>query len=86
MSLPDEKRAVIIAMVNCVGSISSIYGSYLWPSTDAPKYTKEIATVSSFIGFGMLLVASLPAIFARLSRHITTAECEMHGGEDDVSV
>lgn len=60
--------------------------SYLWPSSDAPKYTKGFATVSLFIGFGILLTASLPAIFTRLSRHITKAEREMHGNEYDVSV
>lgn len=77
MGQPTEKRAVIIAMINCMGSISSIYGSYLWPSKDAPKYTKGFATVSVFLGFDVILVLAMPFIFRVLPKTPTKAEREL---------
>lgn len=35
---PAEKRAVAIALINSLGNASSIYGSWLWPDSDAPAY------------------------------------------------
>ncbi|KAH8883213.1 retrograde regulation protein 2 [Thozetella sp. PMI_491] len=77
MALPAEKRAVVIALTNCVGSISSIYGSFLWPSTDAPEYKKGFTVVSIFLGFGVCLAAGLPIIFRHLPTFTTKAEREL---------
>ncbi|VUC29948.1 unnamed protein product [Clonostachys rosea] len=82
MNKPAEKRAVIIAMVNCVGSISSIYGGYLWPSADAPKYTKGFATVSTFIGIGVILAIILPFLIRLLPKTSTKAEREIAALEE----
>lgn len=41
---PAEKRAVAIAIVNALGNCASIYGSFLWPSEDAPAYVPGFAT------------------------------------------
>lgn len=38
ISYPAEKRAVSIALVNALGNSASIYGVFLWPATDAPRY------------------------------------------------
>jgi hypothetical protein len=38
ISSPAEKRAVAIALVNSIGNSASIYGVFLWPSKDAPRY------------------------------------------------
>ena len=77
MGQPAEKRAVIIAMINCMGSISSIYGSYLWPSRDAPKYIKGFATVSAFLGTDIILALTLPIIARRLPKFNTKAQREI---------
>lgn len=74
---PQEKRAVVVALVNCVGSASSIYGSYLWPSTDAPNYTMGFTVVSCFIGFGIVIAATLPMIFQHMPSWQTQAEREL---------
>lgn len=76
MALPPEKRAVVIATVNSIGCFSSIYGSYLWPSVDAPNYTKGFVTVSCFVGVGTCLAAALPIVFRYLPRFPTKAERE----------
>lgn len=41
---PAEKRAVAIAFVNALGNSASIYGSFLWPSEDAPAYLSGFTT------------------------------------------
>ena len=38
ISAPAEKRAVAIGLVNALGNTASIYGVFLWPSKDAPRY------------------------------------------------
>ena len=38
-----EKKAVVLAMTNVGGQIGYIYGAYLWPKSDSPRYA---------IGFG----------------------------------
>lgn len=43
ISWPAEKRAIAQATTNAAGNLASIYGAFLWPSTDAPRY---------FAGFG----------------------------------
>lgn len=35
---PAEKRAVAIGLVNALGNTASIYGVFLWPDKDAPRY------------------------------------------------
>lgn len=35
---PAEKRAVAIALVNALGNSASIYGVFLWPAKDKPRY------------------------------------------------
>ena len=43
--VPAEKRAVAIAVVNSMGNLASIYGTFLWPSEDGPRYVTGFATV-----------------------------------------
>lgn len=38
LSHPAEKRAVSIALINALGNGSSIYGSWLWPDQDSPRF------------------------------------------------
>lgn len=62
ISLPAEKRAVVVALVNSVGNLSAVYGSRLWPSSDGPKFIKGFATVGAFTGFGCIFAALIPVI------------------------
>lgn len=36
-SMPQETRAVSLALVNALGNLAQIYGAFLFPSADAPK-------------------------------------------------
>lgn len=45
---PNEKRAVVQAFVNMVANLASIYGSFLWPATDAPRYKLGLGVTAGF--------------------------------------
>lgn len=63
VSLPAEKRAVVVAFVNSVGNLSAVYGSRLWPAADGPQFITGFATTGAFTGFGTLLAIAIPIMF-----------------------
>ncbi|ORY26040.1 major facilitator superfamily domain-containing protein [Naematelia encephala] len=56
ISRPAEKRAVSVGIVNALANLSSVYGSYIWPSTSAPKYIPGFVT-STMLQFGSFAFA-----------------------------
>lgn len=71
MALPAEKRAVVVASVNCIGNLSAVYGSQLWPSSDGPRYIKGFTAVATFTGVASLLAALIPLIHRVLPKFTT---------------
>lgn len=58
VSWPAEKRAVTQATVNAMGNAASIYGSFLWPSSDAPRYYPGFgATLAMNVALAVVAVA-----------------------------
>lgn len=53
------KRAVVYALVNLLGNSANIYGSYFFPSKDAPQYRTGGIILSSFAAAGILFSAGL---------------------------
>lgn len=62
ISLPPEKRAIVLALVNAFGNFSSVYGSRIWPSWDSPEYHVGFGVTAGFLGVGMVLAAMIPVI------------------------
>ncbi|KAJ6443389.1 MFS general substrate transporter [Purpureocillium lavendulum] len=54
---PAEKRAVAIGVVNALANLSSVYGSYIWPSNSAPRYIAGFS-VSTSLMFGCVVTAA----------------------------
>jgi MFS family permease len=52
-SLEPEVRAIALALVNAMGNLAQIYGAYLFPSEEAPKYLKGFGVISGLLGFGV---------------------------------
>ncbi|KAI4169412.1 MAG: hypothetical protein LQ343_005716 [Gyalolechia ehrenbergii] len=48
-----EARAVSLAFVNAMGNLAQIYGAYLFPSQDAPRYIMGFSVVSAMCAFGI---------------------------------
>lgn len=49
IAFPAQKRAVAIAFVNAMGNSASIYGVFLWPKTDAPRYIPGFSATTIFM-------------------------------------
>jgi hypothetical protein len=54
-AMPQETRAVSLAFVNAMGNLAQIYGAYLFPSKDAPKYLLGFGVISGMCGFGIVV-------------------------------
>ncbi|KAH8786832.1 major facilitator superfamily domain-containing protein [Hyaloscypha finlandica] len=54
-AMPNEARAICLAIVNALGNLASIYGAYLYPSTDGPKYIMGFSVVSAMSAFGAVV-------------------------------
>lgn len=59
-SMPDEIRAISLAFVNAMGNLAQIYGAYLFPLDDQPKY---------LMGFGVISGLCFTGVAAYLSLH-----------------
>jgi MFS family permease len=66
--LPAEARAVALALVNAMGNLASIYGSYLFPTEDGPKYLKGFGVISGLLGLGVFVYAGLNIALRRRQR------------------
>ncbi|WWD16921.1 hypothetical protein CI109_101353 [Kwoniella shandongensis] len=51
-----EKRAISIALINGVGNLASVYGSFFWPAKDAPQYVKGFSISTALMGLAAVLV------------------------------
>ncbi|CAK3830399.1 nicotinamide mononucleotide permease [Lecanosticta acicola] len=60
IAYPAEKRAVALALANALGNVSSIYGVFLWPSSDRPRYTHGFSVTTTWMG----LIAILAPLMA----------------------
>lgn len=59
---PRAKRAAAISIVNMLANASSVYGAFVWPSKDAPRYIPGGTTV-----IAASVVACIFALLIRLS-------------------
>ncbi|EJT53305.1 nicotinamide mononucleotide permease [Trichosporon asahii var. asahii CBS 2479] len=57
---PAEKRAVAIALANALGNSASIYGVFLWPAKDAPRYVPGWSATTVW----MALIGVIATVFA----------------------
>ena len=53
-SMPDEIRAISLAFVNAMGNLAQIYGAYLFPADDAPKYLMGFGVISGLCFTGVV--------------------------------
>lgn len=82
ITLPPEKRAIVLAMVNAFGNFSSVYGSRIWPSSDAPAYHIGFGVTAGFLGSGMVLAAAIPTLCKMVDWKGTKAEKDLAAERD----
>ncbi|KAK2020662.1 major facilitator superfamily transporter [Colletotrichum zoysiae] len=83
VSLPPEKRAIVLAMVNAFGNFSSVYGSRIWPSKDAPAYRVGFGVTAAFLGAGMVIAVLMPVFVRWVDWKGTKAEREVLEEEEE---
>ncbi|KAL0933247.1 vitamin H transporter [Colletotrichum truncatum] len=66
-NMPTETRAISLAFVNAMGNLAQIYGAYLFPSTDAPKYLMGFGVISGLCFTGVASYIALH-VFLRKER------------------
>ncbi|KXH31928.1 hypothetical protein CSIM01_02480 [Colletotrichum simmondsii] len=76
-SMPNETRAISLAFVNAMGNLAQIYGAYLFPSKDAPKYLMGFGVISGLCFTGVVSVQghprSLPSMETQRQMHAVLA-------------
>ncbi|KAJ6440721.1 major facilitator superfamily transporter [Purpureocillium lavendulum] len=77
ITLPPEKRAIVLAMVNAFGNFSSVYGSRIWPSGDSPAYHVGFGVTAGFLGAGALLAVVIPILCRLVNWQGTQAERDL---------
>lgn len=63
--MPNETKAISLAFVNAMGNLAQIYGAYLFPSADAPKYLKGFGVISGMCALGVVSYACLHVLLKR---------------------
>ncbi|KAK8174535.1 major facilitator superfamily transporter [Phyllosticta citribraziliensis] len=74
-----EKRAIVLALVNACGNLSSVYGSRLWPDQDSPDYLMGWSVTAAFLGLAALMVIASPVVF-----RLPVKELVKRRSDDDV--
>ncbi|KAJ5111603.1 major facilitator superfamily domain-containing protein [Penicillium argentinense] len=63
-----QARGVSLALVNALGNLAQIYGAYLFPDTDSPKYIMGFSVISAMLALGVVVYAGLHVWFRRRTR------------------
>ncbi|KAH8152035.1 uncharacterized protein LAJ45_04029 [Morchella importuna] len=75
---PARKRAVCMASVNMLGNVASIYGPYMYPSTDSPRYLAGGSATA-----GVCLACAAMALAVRFCLKRENAKLEMAEERED---
>lgn len=74
---PASKKAAAIAIVNAMGNIGSIPGSYIWPSKYGPYYVKSFGAELAVFVFAVACAFVLRTYLRHLNKKLDAGE----GGE-----
>jgi predicted permease len=71
---PPAKRAAAIGIVNAMGNIGSIPGSYIFPSKYGPYYVKSFGAVLAVLSMACILAFTLRVYLKYLNRKLDQEE------------
>ncbi|KAL5341093.1 major facilitator superfamily domain-containing protein [Aspergillus crustosus] len=57
--MPRDVRAISLALVNAMGNLAQIYGAYLFPDSDEPKYLMGFGVISGLCFTGVVAYLAL---------------------------
>lgn len=76
LSQTKEKKAVVLAMTNVGGQIGYIYGAYLWPKSDEPRYAIGFGASAGFALLSILCAWWIRVLLVRENRRIRASTSE----------
>ncbi|KAK8162496.1 major facilitator superfamily domain-containing protein [Phyllosticta citrichinensis] len=82
-ALPQDVRGVSLAFVNSSGNLAQIYGAYLFPEEDAPRYLKGFLVVSALCGLGIFVYA-VAGVALRRPLTLDNEACSQHRRRTEV--
>ncbi|KAJ9157211.1 Major facilitator superfamily transporter [Pleurostoma richardsiae] len=71
---PAAKKAAAIAMVNAMGNVGTIPGSYIWPSKYGPMYVKSFGAEIAVLGFATICAFALRTYLVHLNKKLDAEE------------
>lgn len=76
LSQTKEKKAVVLAMTNVGGQIGYIYGAYLWPDSDEPRYGIGFGASAGFALLSIICAWVIRTMLIRENRKIRASTSE----------
>lgn len=67
-SMPQAVRGVSLATVNALANLAGVYGAYLFPAEDGPKYLKGFGVVAGLCGFAAMVYCAAHVLMRRYER------------------
>jgi len=74
MPRPPAKRAAALAIVNAVSNCSSIYASYMYPSSAGPRYVVAMAVNCATAVLAIIMATWLRFILVKLNKRLERGE------------
>jgi MFS family permease len=66
VSMPNEVRGISLALVNAMGNLAQIYGAYLFPDSDKPRYIMGFGVISAMCFTGVVAYVAIFFILRRI--------------------
>ncbi|KAJ5205023.1 uncharacterized protein N7498_005902 [Penicillium cinerascens] len=76
---PASKRAAALAGINCVSNASSIYASYMYPDSDAPRFVPAMSVNCATAFIAIVSATVLRFMLVRLNKKLDRGEA-LNGG------
>ncbi|CAD0108267.1 unnamed protein product, partial [Aureobasidium uvarum] len=71
---PPAKRAAALAGINAISNASSIYASYMYPSSAGPRYVVAMSVNCVMAGLAIVMAFTLRTILMRLNKKLDRGE------------
>ncbi|RAL65843.1 hypothetical protein DID88_005506 [Monilinia fructigena] len=71
---PPAKRATALALINAVSNTSSIYASYMYPSSAGPRYVLAMSVNSGMVFLAICAALILRIMLVRLNKKLDRGE------------
>lgn len=67
---PLVKRSAALALINLTGNASSIYGSYMWPSSTGPRYIPGGSATAAILLVVAGIALTIRLLHARMNKKL----------------